>query len=74
MLDDIIWIRIYTCIAAYMNVYLVACGGVRASGLKFCPSLRLLHGWACVFNLRMLVWAVDVGTDSFVLLIDMHFK
>ena len=49
MLDDIIWIRICTCTAAYMHVYLVACGGVRASGFKFCLSLRLLHGWVCVF-------------------------
>ena len=23
--------------------------------------------------LRRLIWAVDIGTDSFVLLIDMHF-
>ena len=55
-----------------MHMYLVACGGVKLAALNFDRASDFCMDASAY--LRRLVWAVDVGTDSFVLLIDMHFK
>ena len=72
MIDDIIWIHICTCIAAYMHVYLWHMVELELAALNFVRASDFCTDESAY--LRRLVWAVDVGTDSFILLIDMHFK